>query len=458
MAVVSKYNSSNDDPLLPWLSSIKEALDTSGQNLENFLEQCIINFKDDDRYRDDIRFLKIWILYADAIQNFDKVFATLQETKIGISHSLWYISYAVFLEAKGKLVEADGVYRMGISRNAQPVNDLKGCYAQFFQRLSKIVDDSQVKKVDSNDSSNLEKSCIDPWSLSTIKGLLRKIDPQMLKYNGYHVSAKKHSGKIPLSSLHKSSRNKIVDIGSKKYQIKGCSGQGGFAQVFKALVNSNPDDVVALKIQKPPFPWEFYMYRLLDERIPEDERSNFAFAHKVHIFSDYSVLVCDYLGHGTLQDAINASIVVGGSMEEVLCIYYSIEMLRMLENLHRVGIIHGDYKPDNLLIRYARDDLTEDGFHVRTGPWRNQGLCLIDWGKGIDVNLFPEDMKFKGDCRTSGFRCIEMQEKKLWKFQVDIYGLCVVVHMMLHGTYMAIEKAVSPDGSYLYQTKSSLKR
>lgn len=41
-------------------------------------------------------------------------------------------------------------------------------------------------------------------------------------------------------------------------------------------------------------------------------------------------------------------------MEEVLCIHYTIEMLQMLETLHGVGIIHGDFKPDNLLIRYAR--------------------------------------------------------------------------------------------------------
>lgn len=56
----------------------------------------------------------------------------------------------------------------------------------------------------------------------------------------------------------------------------------------------------------------------------------------------------------TVQDAINSNVVIGGSMEEVLCIYYTIEMLQMLETLHDTAIIHGDFKPDNLLIRYSR--------------------------------------------------------------------------------------------------------
>lgn len=55
-----------------------------------------------------------------------------------------------------------------------------------------------------------------------------------------------------------------------------------------------------------------------------------------------------------MQDAINSYVVIGKSMEEVLCIYYTIEMLCILESLHDVGIIHGDFKPDNLLIQYAR--------------------------------------------------------------------------------------------------------
>lgn len=41
----------------------------------------------------------------------------------------------------------------------------------------------------------------------------------------------------------------VTSKGGNKYHIKGCAGQGGFAQVYKAYVNSDPDDVVALKVK-----------------------------------------------------------------------------------------------------------------------------------------------------------------------------------------------------------------
>lgn len=41
----------------------------------------------------------------------------------------------------------------------------------------------------------------------------------------------------------------MTSKGGNKYHIKGCAGQGGFAQVYKAYVNSDPDDVVALKVK-----------------------------------------------------------------------------------------------------------------------------------------------------------------------------------------------------------------
>ncbi|KAK6919095.1 Mad3/Bub1 homology region 1, partial [Dillenia turbinata] len=464
MAVLST-DSVPHDSLLPWLLSVKKTLDnlnsetnTSTSGLEKLLSDCISTFKYNNSYRNDTRFLKIWFLYLDCTQDFDTVYREIEESQICVNNALLYEGLATFLEAKGQLIDALMIYRLGISRNAEPVERLKNAQSLFLERVSEIVNVCSNDKTEIGNSIESGKTCINPWSVSTIKDLLQKVNRHLSKYDGYHMSTKAYSGKVALSTLQNSSRNKMVEIGGRKYQIKGCAGQGGFAQVFKAYENSNPDDVVALKIQKPAFPWEFYMYRQLDMRISEKERSNFGFAHRMHLYSDYSILVCGYLSHGTLQDAINSYVVTGAKMEEVLSMYYTIEMLHMLETLHKAGVIHGDFKPDNLLIRYARDDLKEEDFQDRTGPWCHQGLCLVDWGRGIDLSLFPENIVFEGDSRTSGFRCIEMQEHRPWTYQVDTYGLCVIVHMMLHNSYMEIKKIPSHDGSFIYVPKLPFKR
>ncbi|CAB4303891.1 unnamed protein product [Prunus armeniaca] len=368
MAVIlpdSQPSTPLQDPLLLWLWSIKQALgdwnsgNDSGSDLTKLLSDCVAEFKDNDQYRDDIRVLKIWFFYMDFSEDFESGFQKMWESKICVGNSLLYIW------------------------NAKPVEWVKKAHALFLERMSELVSSAQTS---GNDESIPFGILINPWSSSTMKVLLKKINHQLMKYDGYWCTTNAYSGKVVLSSQKNSSRNKTIEIGCMKYQIIGCAGQGGFAQVYKAYVSCNPDDVVALKIQKPAFPWEFYMYHQLDQRISDKERSSFGLAHRMHLYSDCSILVCDYLANGTLQ-----------------------------------------------------------------------GLCLVDWERGIDMHLFPDNMEFKGDCRTSGFRCVEMQENRPWVFQVDTYGLCVV-HLMLHNSYMEIEKKLSPEGGYINQSKSSFER
>ncbi|XP_027348193.1 mitotic checkpoint serine/threonine-protein kinase BUB1 [Abrus precatorius] len=449
------------DPLLPFLWSIRKALEASNNsalNLCNLLRDCIRNFKSNDRYRNDVRFLKIWLLYMGVSADFDGVFKEMLSCNVCANNSSLYVWSASFFELKGRLRDALTIYKLGISRKAEPIEWLKKAQTLFLDRISEIWNAASSQEVDFKESTKLENNGINPWDSTTMDSLLKKIYPLIVKFDGYHSSTKAYTGKVALSTSKNSSRKKVIEIGGMKYHIKGCAGQGGFAQVYKAYVNGDSDDVVALKMQKPAFPWEFYMYRQLDHHISDRERSNYGFAHGIHLYSDCSILICDYLANGTLQDVVNSYVVIGKSMEEVLCIYYTIEMLRMVETLHNVGLIHGDFKPDNLLIRYARGNLTEDGFLDRSGTWCDQGLCLVDWGRGIDLHLFPDQTLFKGDCRTSGFRCIEMQEDKPWKFQVDAYGLCAIVHMMLHNTYMEIVKKEQSDGSYVYLPRLPFKR
>ncbi|XP_045820362.1 mitotic checkpoint serine/threonine-protein kinase BUB1 isoform X4 [Trifolium pratense] len=402
--------------------------------------------------------LRNYTTQMDASADFDCVFKQLLDSDVCANDASLYVYAACFFEAKGRLRDAQIIYKLGISRNAEPIKWLEKAYTLFLSRLSEICNAASSQKADYKESATLQNDGIIPWDTSTLNDLLKKINPLIVKFDGYRSSTKPYTGKVALSTLKNASRNKVIEIGGMKYHIKGCAGQGGFAQVYKANVNNDPDDVVALKIQKPAFPWEFYMYRQLDQRISGRERSSYGFAHKIHLYSDCSILVCDYLANGTLQDVINSYLVIGKSMEEVLCMYYTTEMLHMIDTLHDVGLIHGDFKPDNLLICYSRGNLTEEGFLDRSGSWGDQGLCLVDWGRGIDLHLFPDHTIFKGDCRTSGFRCIEMQEDKPWKFQVDAYGLCGVVHTMLHNCYMEIVKKESSDGGSVYLPKLPFKR
>ncbi|KAK4342335.1 hypothetical protein RND71_038151 [Anisodus tanguticus] len=58
------------------------------------------------------------------------------------------------------------------------------------------------------------------------------------------------------------------------------------------------------------------------------------------------------------------------------------------------------------------------------------GLCLVDWGRGIDLSLFPDQTEFIGDSRTSGFRCIQTQEKKA----MEVSSKCLYKIWQLHNS------------------------
>ena len=72
-----------------------------------------------------------------------------------------------------------------------------------------------------------------------------------------------------------------------------------------------------------------------------------------YVFQDGGVFVSYHQKLGTLLDIINIvkTAQVGKSRIEPMAVYFTIEMLRLVESLHSVGIIHADLKPDNLLLQ-----------------------------------------------------------------------------------------------------------
>ncbi|RVW51208.1 Mitotic spindle checkpoint protein BUBR1 [Vitis vinifera] len=110
-----------DDPLQPWIRCIKwvqEAFPPGGDysGLVVIYEQCARTFWHEDRHKDDLRYLKVWLEYAENCVDAEVIYSFLDANKIGQSHSSYYISYALHMESKNKVKSANDIFNLGIER------------------------------------------------------------------------------------------------------------------------------------------------------------------------------------------------------------------------------------------------------------------------------------------------------------------------------------------------------
>ncbi|CAA2995476.1 mitotic spindle checkpoint BUBR1 [Olea europaea subsp. europaea] len=128
-----------EDPLQPWLECIKwvqEAFPPGGDcsGLVVIYEQCVRTFWHEERYKEDLRYLKVWLEYAENCVDAEVIYSFLEANNIGLTHSSLYISYALHMECKHKIRTANEIFNRGLSMNAQPVEKLKAAFQKFLTR------------------------------------------------------------------------------------------------------------------------------------------------------------------------------------------------------------------------------------------------------------------------------------------------------------------------------------
>ncbi|RWR72761.1 mitotic spindle checkpoint protein BUBR1 [Cinnamomum micranthum f. kanehirae] len=144
-----------DDPLHPWIECIKwvqESFPTGGEcsGLVVIYEQCVRTFWHSDRYKDDLRYLKVWLEYADNCADAEVIFSFLEANQIGQTHSSYYISYALHMESKNKWRKADDVFNLGIARKAQPLHKLEAAYKKFLLHSTNRQKATEKEPIDNN--------------------------------------------------------------------------------------------------------------------------------------------------------------------------------------------------------------------------------------------------------------------------------------------------------------------
>ncbi|XP_047051106.1 probable inactive serine/threonine-protein kinase bub1 [Lolium rigidum] len=131
---------SGSDPLRPWLRGIRRlegALPpaTLREKLPRFLQKCAEEFQDEPRYRDDPRYLRVWIQMMDYVKDAKPLLKKLERNRIGLKRAAFYMAYALYYEKRRRFQDAEKMYRVGIQILAEPIEELQKSHDQFIYRM-----------------------------------------------------------------------------------------------------------------------------------------------------------------------------------------------------------------------------------------------------------------------------------------------------------------------------------
>lgn len=141
----------SDDPLDVYDRYIRWTLDTypstsatKESQLLPLLERATKAFLEDDQYKNDARYLKIWLTYIRLFSDAPReTFAYLARHEVGPSLALYYEEFAALLERDGRWRQAEEIYQLGLGRRARPGERLAKRFQEFKRRAECRVLDAQ---------------------------------------------------------------------------------------------------------------------------------------------------------------------------------------------------------------------------------------------------------------------------------------------------------------------------
>jgi len=206
--------------------------------------------------------------------------------------------------------------------------------------------------------------------------------------------------------------------------------------------NGSSEAPLYLSKSSPPCPWGFYILQQLLERTDAMSaksaiKRSFPQSVSLHFYDDAHLLVVDHMNDFTLEDVIGMNQKLGKTMDEPMVMFYTVEMLRILEALHGANIAHCNWRPNNLVLRNEQTEQEWDINYNAAGKsgWSSKGLRLCNFEQSIDMTRFEAKERFQG--RPGVWD--DIKEYNDWTYEVDYHGVLNVIHKLLHGEDMEVQ-------------------
>ena len=128
-----------DDPLqayATYAAYLEQHRPTDALAAFELREKCCRAFRDEERYKNDERYVQMWLDYADNLTDPDDLFKFMKKKKVGLTSAAFWCAWALRSEERGHVKNAAELYKKGLEKGAVPVEMLTAKQAAFEARAA----------------------------------------------------------------------------------------------------------------------------------------------------------------------------------------------------------------------------------------------------------------------------------------------------------------------------------
>lgn len=231
------------DPLVHWIKYIKYHEDTYPSDTHaQFLlkERCTQALLHHPKYTNDVRYIRVCVLYADGTSEPQDQFKFFHKHKIGSEVAIFWLAWAWVAEKRKDFPFAEKIFKKAIQKKAKPTKIVNERYKQFQRRMSRHWLNAQNPENVYDEEENDERR-----SRGALSGLTEEGVRQNFRSRGANVGANRPPRHVqPMSHQSNNTQNEIdPQAASGGFQIFAEEEGNEYDELNQSVAQDNNENV-----------------------------------------------------------------------------------------------------------------------------------------------------------------------------------------------------------------------